>query len=84
VTAKDYCSADTLTFIVRTCLLGDANADGVVDVGDVVHIVNYLYRNGPTPDPAEAGNCNCDGKTDVGDVVYLVNYLFRNGPPPGC
>jgi hypothetical protein len=84
VTAKDYCNADTLSFVVRTYLLGDANADGAVDVGDVVYIVNYLYRSRPDPDPPEAGDCNCDGQTDVGDVVYLVNYLFRGGPPPGC
>ena len=84
VTAKDYCNADTLTFVVRTYLLGDANADGTVDVGDVVHIVNYLYKNDPSPDPEEAGDCNCDGKVDVGDVVYLINYLFKSGPPPGC
>ncbi|MGB7061296.1 MAG: C1 family peptidase [Candidatus Zixiibacteriota bacterium] len=84
VTAKDYCGADTLSFVVRTYLLGDANGDGAVDVGDVVHIVNYLYRNGPDPDPLEGGDCNCDGQIDIGDVVYLVNYLFKNGPPPGC
>jgi hypothetical protein len=64
--------------------LGDANADGVIDIGDVVHIVNYLYRNGPDPDPLQAGDCNCDGQTDVGDVVYLINYLFKGGPPSGC
>jgi hypothetical protein len=61
---------------------GDANGDGVIDIGDVVYLVSYLYRNGPAPNPVEVGDCNCDGIIDVGDLVYLINYLFRNGPPP--
>jgi outer membrane protein assembly factor BamB len=61
---------------------GDANGDGVVDPADVVHMINYLFRNGPAPDPLEAGDANCDGVVDPADVVYLINYLFRNGPPP--
>ncbi|MGB2980862.1 MAG: NosD domain-containing protein [Candidatus Zixiibacteriota bacterium] len=65
-------------------LRGDANGDGVIDVGDVVCVVNYLYRGGDPPVPVEAGDANCDGVVDVGDVVYLVNYLYRGGPPPGC
>jgi hypothetical protein len=63
---------------------GDANGDGVVDVGDIVYLVNYLYREGSDPDPLESGDTNCDGVVDVGDVVYLINYLFRGGPPPDC
>jgi M6 family metalloprotease-like protein len=61
---------------------GDANGDGVVGPGDVVFIINYLFRSGPPPDPLEAGDCNCDGVVSPGDVVYLINYLFRSGPPP--
>ena len=30
---------------------GDANGDGIVDLGDVVYILNYLYRNGSQPVP---------------------------------
>ena len=53
-----------------------------MDVGDLVYLINYLYRGGPPPDPLAAGDANCDGKVDVGDVVYLINYLFKGGPPP--
>jgi hypothetical protein len=63
---------------------GDANGDGIVNIGDVVYLVSYLYKNGPAPDPAEAGDCNCDGIVNLGDVVYLVSYLYKNGPPPSC
>jgi len=65
-----------------TC--GDANHDGVMDIGDVVYLINYLYKNGPAPNRLEAGDTNSDGIVDVGDVVYLINYLFKGGPAPNC
>ncbi|MGB7062427.1 MAG: M14 family zinc carboxypeptidase [Candidatus Zixiibacteriota bacterium] len=61
---------------------GDANGDQIVNVGDVVYLVGYLYKNGPAPDPLAAGDANCDSVLNVGDVVYLVDYLYKGGPPP--
>ena len=49
---------------------GDATGDGIIDVGDVVYLISYLYRDGPVPNPLEAGDLTC--------------YLYRGGPPPGC
>ena len=63
---------------------GDANGDGKIDIADVVYLVNYLFIDGPAPDPICLGDANCDGKVDIADVVYLVNYLFIGGSPPGC
>jgi len=65
-------------------LRGDANSDGVVDIGDVVYLVNFLYKNGDSPIPLQAADANCDDIVNVADVVYLVNYLYRGGDPPGC
>jgi hypothetical protein len=61
---------------------GDANGDGVIDIADVVYLINYLFIDGPAPEPLEAGNANCDEVVDIADVVYLINYLFIGGPPP--
>ncbi|MCK4225038.1 MAG: hypothetical protein KAX39_07640 [candidate division Zixibacteria bacterium] len=67
------------------CVLhGDANGDEVIDLGDVVYLINYLYKGGPAPDPLEMGDNNCDEVVDLGDLVYLINYLFKNGPLPCC
>ena len=63
-------------------LLGDVVLDGVVNLGDVIYLINYLYRGGPGPLPEWTGDVTSDGVTNIGDVVYLVNYLFRGGPPP--
>jgi hypothetical protein len=63
-------------------LLGDVTVDGVIDVGDVVYLINYLYKNGTAPYMLIQGDVTRDGSVEVGDVVFLINYLFRNGPPP--
>lgn len=64
-------------------IMGDCNRDGVIDVGDVVYLINYLFKSGPVPNPLPSGDVNNDSVVDVGDVVYLINYLFKNGPTPG-
>ena len=61
---------------------GDVTGDGEINIADVVFLINYLYRDGPAPDPLEMGDVNCDDEINLGDVVYLIDYLFRGGPPP--
>jgi len=66
-----------------TC--GDANADGGVNVSDVVWILNYIFVPGsPPPDPMESGEVNCDGSVNVSDAVWLLNYIFSPGSPAPC
>ena len=65
-------------------LRGDANGDGIINVGDIVYLVSYLYKGGPPPDPIWVGDCNCDDIVNVGDVVFLVSYLYKGGPEPVC
>ncbi len=64
-------------------LRGDANADRVIDMGDAVYLLNYLFKGGPAPVPwLEIGDVNCDEAVDLGDAIYLLNYLFKGGPVP--
>jgi hypothetical protein len=65
-------------------LRGDANNDKLVSISDIVYLIYYLFKNGPSPDPSAAGDANCDGGVSVSDVVYLIVYLFKSGPPPIC
>jgi uncharacterized delta-60 repeat protein len=78
-TAKDY-----VTVKYSQGLRGDANGDGQIDIADVVYLINYLFIDGPAPDPLSVGNANCDDVVNIADVVYLINYLFIGGPPPDC
>ncbi len=87
VTAYDLFDGETVcaqTFSFSYSTSGDSNGDGLVDVGDVVFLINYVFRGGPAPDPYLSGDANCDEIADVGDAVYLVNYIFKGGPGPGC
>jgi hypothetical protein len=69
-----------------TYVWGDANRSGGVELGDVVYMINYLYKNGPPPNPLAAGDPNNDCRVELGDLVYLISYLYRGGPAPmqGC
>ncbi len=82
VVVQDSCSANTLTFLVIIYVCGDCNGDGILDIGDIVCEINYLFKGGPPPQPYAVGDVTCDGVNDIGDVVYLINYLFKNGPAP--
>ncbi len=61
---------------------GDATAEGSVDVGDAVFLINYIFKGGPGPDPVCFGDVNGDGRCNVGDPVYLIAHIFKGGPEP--
>jgi hypothetical protein len=63
-------------------LAGDANGDGIIDIGDPIFVIAYIFRGGPIPDPYDAADANCDGIVDIGDPIYIIAYIFRGGPPP--
>ncbi len=83
-TFHDYVTL-TVTDAISEAICGDVNVDELVDVGDVVYLITYLYANGTAPlcEPiTSCGDVNLDGEVDVGDVIYLINYLFLDGPAP--
>jgi hypothetical protein len=73
-------------FRAATYVFGDANGDQTVDPGDIVYLINYLFRDGDPPDPLLLGDPSNDCVVDAADVIYLINCLFRGGPAPlqGC
>ncbi len=85
VTAKDLFGAtyQTSTFTFTSTLDGDANGDGSVNVGDAVFLINFVFKQGPAPDPLLSGDANCDASANVGDAVYIINFVFKGGPAPG-
>ena len=56
---------------------GDVNADGEINVLDIVMIVNFaLYVESPNDLEFWASDMNNDGMVDVLDVVQLVNIIL--------
>jgi PKD repeat protein len=71
-------------FFFTHFITGDVNGDGLINLGDVVYLISYQYKNGPAPVPLASGDVTCDGLVNLGDVVYLITYQYKNGPPPAC
>jgi len=66
-------------------ICGDCNGDFIVDVGDVVFLISYLYRDGAPPKcPSNRADINSSGVIDIGDVVYLVGFLYKTAAEPNC
>lgn len=65
---------------------GDANIDGHVDIGDVIHILSYLFGTGAPPLCLDAADINDDAylgnesPINLADPVYLLDFLFGDGP----
>jgi aminopeptidase N len=71
-----------LYIVVGSFSSGDVNGDGKINLGDVIYILNYLFKNGPAPITLEVADLNCDSLVNLVDAIYLLNFLFKNGPPP--
>ncbi len=60
---------------------GDANRDSLVNIGDAVATLDWLFNSGPglCMDSLDA---NDDGSINIADAVKLLDYLFVMGSEP--
>ncbi|MCK4856484.1 MAG: hypothetical protein KAT58_00785 [candidate division Zixibacteria bacterium] len=65
-------------------LCGDADGNGVVNIGDVAYLIAYIFAAGSAP--TAAADVDCDNMVNISDVVYLISFIFAAGPAPcsGC
>ncbi len=66
---------------------GDVDVNGVVDLGDPILILNYLFGQGvtlPCIESADVDNSDpgASAGPDIGDAIYLLLHLFAMGSPP--
>lgn len=75
---------DAIIWLGGGYVCGDADGSGAINILDVTNLINYLYKEGPAPDPIEAGDANGSGSINILDVNHLINYLYKEGPEPVC
>ena len=63
-------------------LCGDADGSGSINISDAVYLIQYIFAEGPPPDPLAAADSDCSGGINMSDVVYLIQYIFAEGPTP--
>ena len=62
--------------IVPNPASGDVNADGVLDILDVVGMVNFVMSNTDVADPS-ATDINQDGTANILDAIILINMILE-------
>lgn len=65
---------------------GDLNADGSIDLADVMVACHVVFEGMFPPTGYIHSDTNGDCRCTVLDVVYMIDYVFRGGPDPlaGC
>ena len=61
---------------------GDGNADGAVDIADVIFGLSGLFTGGPWGNCRDALDANDDGTVNIADQIYTIMFLFIPGSPP--
>ncbi len=67
--------------MVQSGVNGDANSDGIIDISDLVHLVDYMFLGSGTLGAWADGDC--DDEIDITDLILLVEFIFA-GLQSGC
>jgi len=73
---------DGSIYVPGVCVYGDANANGTVNLSDIIYLVNYVFKNGVPPCPEKAGDANRNNFVNLADIVFLVNHVFKGTAAP--
>lgn len=71
--------ADTWGFITLRLnpeySIGDASGNGVITSADIIHLVNYVFKGGLSPQPrVDAEDTDCNGLVTSADIIFLANH----------
>lgn len=62
---------------------GDANLDGLVNVGDCIAMVAYIIGRGDFNErQLDAADIDSSGRVDIGDLQQLINIILEIDIPP--
>jgi hypothetical protein len=65
-----------------TFLRGDAGGDCVLDIGDPIYTLGFLFQAGDAPPCPDAADFDDDGVINLTDAINLLVFLFQGGTPP--
>ncbi len=65
---------------VGSYLLGDVNADGVVDISDYISMANYIHGNVAEGFVFRAGDIDGNGSIDISDYIGVSNIIHTGSP----
>ncbi|UCC44343.1 MAG: hypothetical protein JSU65_14750 [Candidatus Zixiibacteriota bacterium] len=85
----EHGQSDTLGFYIyhyEDYECGNADHQGEVDIGDLTHLIGYLFQEGISPIPMAAGDVDCVEGIDIGDLTSIIDFLFITYTPlcDGC
>jgi len=61
---------------------GDVNADGIVNLLDIIKMIDSKFHNAGPIVPIEPADVNASGDFNLLDILYLIDYKFKDGPAP--
>ncbi len=65
-------------FFVR----GDVEVNGMLQLGDALSLLGYLFRRGAAPECVKTADVDDDGRVTVSDGVKILLHLFAGGAAP--
>ena len=75
--AEEYALPDVSANIEElSYIMGDANGDGSVSVGDIVLTANYILGTQSPTFVFAAADMSCDGQISIGDIVAISNVIL--------
>ena len=72
---------DTYLPYLDDVLVGDVNRDGIVSIGDVTALIDYLLGGDESAIDVEAADVNHDTNVSIGDVTALIDVLLSGDAP---
>ena len=74
-TESDWSNIEHVTI---TQLLGDVNADGEVNIGDVTALIAYVLSPSTSSIDLDLADLNRDGEVNISDVTMLVSLILNH------
>lgn len=63
---------------------GDSDGNGFITIGDVTHLISYVFSGGPAPACQDEGDADGNNALTIGDVTRVIAHIFSGGPEPTC